>query len=80
MTSPGAQGVCDMQKSMAKKFSNTAKDAVVLRFCGFLFDTIAHLSSLSEFLQRSTTTIAEAYSCLCFTQAVLLKYKSRYAL
>ncbi|KAF4100024.1 hypothetical protein G5714_018220 [Onychostoma macrolepis] len=38
---------------------------------------MTHLSSLSDSLQRSTITIAEAYSCLCSTQAVLLKYKTR---
>ncbi len=59
MTSPGGQGVREVQKSKAKKLSDTAKDAAVLRFCGFLFDTMTHLSSVSESLQRSTTTIAE---------------------
>ncbi|KAL7385187.1 hypothetical protein ABVT39_017250 [Epinephelus coioides] len=63
--------------SEARKYYSTAREAVVIHFCGFLNDTLTHLSSLSANLQRSTITTAEAHSYLCSTQAVLKKYKTR---
>lgn len=76
--SADAQNVRGVQQAKARKYYSTARDAVVVLFCGFLHDTLTHLSSLSACLQRSTITIAEAYSSLCSTQAVLNKYKTRY--
>ncbi|XP_049449201.1 zinc finger protein 862-like [Epinephelus fuscoguttatus] len=72
-----AQNVRGVKQAKARKYYSTAREAVVIRFCGFLNDTLTHLSSLSASLQRSTITIAEAHSSLCSTQAVLKKYKTR---
>lgn len=78
--SPDAQGVNAVQQCKAKNFSATAKEAVVLWFSGFLHDTLSHLSSVSETLQKSAISIADAHSCLSSTHAVLERYKTRYAL
>ncbi|XP_049904301.1 zinc finger protein 862-like [Epinephelus moara] len=71
-------GAMSVQQCKAKKFAQIAKDSGILQFCGFLCDLVSHLGSLSQSLQRSNITIAEAHSCLCSTQAVLMKYKTRY--
>ncbi|XP_045921378.1 zinc finger protein 862-like [Micropterus dolomieu] len=75
--SADAQNVRVVQQAKARKYYSTVREAVVVRFCGFLHDTLTHLSNLSACLQRSTITIAEAHSSLCSTQAVLKKYKSK---
>ncbi|KAL7387779.1 hypothetical protein ABVT39_000839, partial [Epinephelus coioides] len=66
-----------VQQCKAKSFSATAKEAVVLRFSGFLHDTLSHLSRVSEALQKSDISIADAHSCLSSTHAVLESYKIR---
>lgn len=73
-----AQNVQGVQQAKARKYYSTARDAVIVHFCGFLHDTLTHLSSLSVCLQRYTITMAEAHSAICTTQAVLKKYKTRY--
>ena len=78
ITSPDVQGVSAVQQCKAKSFSATAKEAVVLRFSGFLHDTLSHLSRVSETLQKSDISIADAHSCLSATHAVLESYKTRY--
>ncbi|XP_049892465.1 zinc finger protein 862-like isoform X1 [Epinephelus moara] len=78
ITSPDVQGVSAVQQCKAKSFSATAKEAVVLRFSGFLHDTLSHLSRVSERLQKSDISIADAHSCLSSTHAVLESYKTRF--
>ncbi|KAM9433090.1 zinc finger protein 862-like [Salvelinus alpinus] len=74
--SADAQNVRGVQQAKARKYSSTAREAVVIRFCGFLHDTLTHLSNQSACLQSATITMAEAHSSS--TQAVLKKYKTRY--
>ncbi|XP_036001453.1 zinc finger protein 862-like [Fundulus heteroclitus] len=76
--SPDSQNVRSVQKAKARKYYSVAREAVIVRFCGFLHDTLTHLSSLSTCLQRSAITIAEAHSALTSTQALLEKYKTRF--
>ncbi|RXN11469.1 zinc finger protein 862-like [Labeo rohita] len=75
--SPDAQNVRGVQQAKARKYYSTIREAVIVRFCGFLHDTLTHLSSLSTCLERSVVTIAEAHGALCSTQSVLEKYKTR---
>ncbi|KAK7944844.1 hypothetical protein WMY93_000572 [Mugilogobius chulae] len=75
--SSDAQNVRGVQQAKARKFYSTVKEAAIVRFCGFLHDTLTHLSNLSTCLQKSVITIADAHSALCSTQAVLEKYKTR---
>ncbi|KAJ8272966.1 hypothetical protein GJAV_G00095620 [Gymnothorax javanicus] len=77
ITSPDVQGVSAVQQCKAKCFSAAAKEAVVLRFSGFLHDTLRHLSRVSETLQKSDISIADAHSCLSSTHALLESYKTR---
>ena len=71
--SPDAQGVRSVPQAKAKKFHSLAKESALLQFCGFLFDVLSHLSSLSATLQKPTITLAEAHASLLATQAVLDK-------
>ncbi|KAK0135054.1 Zinc finger protein 862 [Merluccius polli] len=75
--SPDAQGVRSVPQAKAKKFHSLAKESALLQFCGFLFDVLSHLSSLSATLQKPTITLAEAHASLLATQAVLDKYETR---
>ena len=76
--SPDAQGVRSVPQAKAKKFHSLAKESALLQFCGFLFDVLSHLSSLSATLQKPTITLAEAHASLLATQAVLDKYETRF--
>lgn len=67
-----------MPQAKAKKFYSLAKESALLQFCGFLFNVLSHLSSLSATLQKSTITLAEAHAYLLATQAVLDKYETRF--
>ncbi|CDQ66604.1 unnamed protein product [Oncorhynchus mykiss] len=45
--SADAQNVRGVQQAKARKYSSTAREDAVIRFCGFLHDTLTHLSNLS---------------------------------
>ncbi|RXN37337.1 zinc finger protein 862-like [Labeo rohita] len=49
--SPDAQNVRGVQQAKARKYYSTIREAVIVRFCGFLHDTLTHLSSLSTCLE-----------------------------
>ncbi|XP_029628081.1 uncharacterized protein LOC115205845 [Salmo trutta] len=57
--SADAQNVRGVQQTKARKYYRTVREAVVIRFCGFLHDTLTHLSNLSACLQRSTAPCAQ---------------------
>jgi len=78
MQSPDAPAVRGVQQAKAKKFYSSARDSAVVKFCGFLHDTLGHLSSLSATLQKSAITLAEAHTSVVATQAVLEKYRTRF--
>lgn len=78
--SPDAQGVRGVQQAKAKKFFSSARDSSLMKFCGFLHDTVGHLSSLSASLQKSGITVAEAHSSLVATKTVLEKYRTRFVI
>ncbi|KAL7389251.1 hypothetical protein ABVT39_000559 [Epinephelus coioides] len=67
------QGARWIQQAKAKRYFNSARGSSLLRFCGFLHDTLSHLSSLSATLQKSGVTLAEAHSSIVATKTVLEK-------
>lgn len=75
--SPEGEGN-ETQKAKARGFLHIMKDGALIKFSCFLHDLLTQLSSLSLTMQRSSVTVAEVHDSLSSTQAIMLKYKSRY--
>ena len=58
--SADAQNVWGVQQAKARKYYSTEREAVVIHFCGFLHNTLTHLSNLSAEVHHHHSNLSTA--------------------